>query len=87
MANKSIERGKVIEHGVNGTIFDVRQVPKYDTDNRTGKKTMISSSLCLFIGKHNVKFGFSTVQEAGTFAIENLDKYNKKSRTFANAIQ
>ena len=83
MANKSIERGKVIESQVNGTIFDVRQVPKYDVDNRTGKKTMKSSSLCLFIGKHNVKSGFKTVLEAGTFATKNLDKYNKKSRSFS----
>lgn len=83
MANKSIERGKVIKPNVNGTFFDIRQVPKWDTDNRTGKKTMTSSSLCLFVGKHNVKSGFKTVQEAGTFAIENLDKYNKKSRIFA----
>lgn len=82
MANKSIERGKVIESQVNGTIFDVRQVPKYDID-KFGKKTMKSSSLCLFVGKHNIKSGFKTAIEAGTFASENLDKYNKRSRSFA----
>ncbi len=83
MSNRKIERGKVIVQNVANSIFDVRQVPKYTTDKKTDKKRVETSSLCLFIGKNNVKSGFKSVQEAANFVAQNIRKYNKKTRKFS----
>lgn len=82
MANRNNVRGKVVKQNVNGTIFDVRQVPKYLTDSQTGKKRMQSSSMCLFIGRNSVKTGFKSIEAAGEFAVANMAKYNKKEKLF-----
>lgn len=80
--NKSIERGKVIKQNVNGTIFDVRQVPKYIIDKESKRKRMETSTFCLFLGKNKIKSGFKTADAAGDFAVENSTKYDKKDRKF-----
>ena len=81
MAVKKEERGKVVKQLINGTIFDVRRVPKYGKDLK-GNKVIESASYCLFVGKNNVKRGFKSIEEAGIFAVENKSKYNKKEKRF-----
>jgi hypothetical protein len=82
MGVNKVERGKVVQQNVNGTIFDVRQVPKKVTDHKAGSTIVTGSSYALFIGKHKLKDGFGRVKDAGEFAVENSGKYNKKTKKF-----
>lgn len=80
MAVKKEERGKVVQKCVNGTIFDVRHVPRYIGHGKA--RRMESSSYHLYIGKKSLKGGFKSVEAAGQFAAENLNKYNRKAKSF-----
>jgi len=75
-------KGKVVKQRAGGTKFDIRMVPKYKTDSKTGKSTMESLSYQIYIGKNSVKTGFKSIKAAEEFVVENQSKYDKESKKF-----
>lgn len=63
MANKKIEKGKVIAEIGN---YRVRQVPKYEGLGK--KRRVVSQKIAVYLAKKEIQGGFKTIPEALEYA-------------------